>query len=58
MTEARDPGKSDGKESPLDTTDPSRPIPTPPENDRLRDFDPEGDTVRIEYLTDRRGSAA
>lgn len=57
MTERGDPGRSDRKESPHDTLDPSTPVPTPPENDRLRDFEPEGDTVRIEHLTDRRGSA-
>jgi hypothetical protein len=53
MTERPGSGKSGLDESPHNTSDPSPPLPTPPENDRLRDFEPEGDTVRIEFLTDR-----
>ncbi len=54
MTERRDPGKDGQNETPNNTAPASAPLPTPPENDRVRDFDAEADTVRIECLFDRR----
>lgn len=53
MTKPRDPGTSDPYETPHNTSDLPAPLPPPPENERLRDFDPDADTVRIERLTDK-----
>ena len=55
MTRPRDPGKSNPDDPPYNTPDPPAPLPMPPANERLRDFEPEADTVRIERLTDQRG---
>ncbi|MEO8017117.1 MAG: hypothetical protein ABI769_04840 [Pseudomonadota bacterium] len=57
MTE-RDIDKPAAGKLPHDTAQPTAPLPAPPENERLRDFDSEADTVRIERLTDRREDAS
>jgi hypothetical protein len=56
MIERRDPGKREQNDSPHETPTPSTPLPIPPENERVHDFEPDADTVRIECLTDQRAT--
>ena len=50
MMERPDPRANDSSVSPPGTSEAPPPLPPPPENDRVRDFDGEADSVRIERV--------